>query len=112
MHTLACFQPRTYPEDFATAVANLFPALKASARGCPEVPAELPCARSLFAQNITSAEVVGLFEQADLDAVYTYLRGGTSLCLPPEWRVLFPVQARNVPCQATERPRKAARRNP
>ena len=112
MHTLACSQPRTYPEAFAACVADLFPALRATARWCPEVPADLTCARNLFAQNVTSIEVAGLFAHADLAAVYTYLRGGSSLCLPPEWRVLFPVQARGAPCQAAERPRKAARRNP
>ena len=82
---------RNYPQKFAEAVADIFHDLRSTARGCPPLPGSIPSALVQFQQHTTDPEVGELFEFADLDSVYVYLRGGTSLRIPPEWRPLFPV---------------------
>ena len=84
-------RPRTYPEALASGVAEIFHDLASSARGCPELPRKLPSALELFQQKQTAPEVAELFEFAELDSPYAYLRGGESLRIPPEWK------ARSVP---------------
>ena len=93
---LLSFQPRTYPAQFAAAIANIYDDLKQSALGCPGLPADLPRAIDTFRTNPTPPEVAELFEWADLQPVYKYLRGCKKLCIPDEWRSLFQVQCPTV----------------
>ena len=78
---------------FADAVANIFEDLRSSAKGCPAVP-DMPNGLSAFEAATTPPDVQRLFQQADLRSVYDYLRGGTHLEIPPEWKALFPARQR------------------
>ena len=71
---------------------DIFQELKATAKGKPALPAEIPDAIDLFARG-DGPGVEELFQAADLVAVYRYLRGGVHLRIPPEseWKPLFPV---------------------
>ena len=77
---------------FAAAVKDIFHELKATAKGKPALPAQLPDAIDLFAKG-DSPGIPELFESADLVSVYRYLRGGVHLKIPAEWKHLFPVIA-------------------
>ena len=84
-------QPRTYPAQFAAAIAGTYDDMKASACGCPALPATLVPAVDLFREHPTPQEVSELFQLADLESVYVYLRGCQKLRIPDPWRELFPV---------------------
>ena len=83
---------REYPQQFASAIAEIYDDLKTSSLGCPVLPETLPAGTTMFEENPTASEVTDLFEWADLGAVYDYLRGCKSLQMPQEWRSLFPVR--------------------
>ncbi|CAE7513266.1 unnamed protein product [Symbiodinium sp. CCMP2456] len=86
-----------YPLPFADAVADIFQDLKCSGKGCPTAPQTVPgSGLQAFSSAETPADVQRLFRQADLESVYDYLRGGTHLEMPPEWRSQLPVRARKV----------------
>ncbi|CAE7277947.1 ADS3 [Symbiodinium sp. CCMP2592] len=84
-----------YPTPFAEAVADIFEDLRSSAMGCPAVP-DMPSGSGLeaFKAAQTPADVQRLFRQADLRSAYDYMRGGTHLQIPPEWKALFPARHR------------------
>ena len=84
---------------FADAEANIFDDLRSSAMGCPAVP-DMPIGSGLeaFKAARTPPDVQRLFRQADLRSAYDYMRGGTHLQIPPEWKALFPARHRKRSC--------------
>ena len=75
--------------QFANALVDLFPDLVKTSCGRAPVPASgVPSALQSF-QNLKD-DHVGL-KWARLDEVYTYLRGGRDLRIPPHWRKFVPV---------------------
>ena len=57
----------------------------------PLGPSPCPTGPEILAS--TPEDVDGLFQTADLSAVYNYLRGGKGLELPPHWHLAMPHEA-------------------
>ena len=73
---------------FARRLIGLLDGMKASARGCPEVPAVVPDGRELMTNwPATNSED---WEFSALAEVYQYLRGNRNLKIPPSWRGITP----------------------
>ena len=77
---------------FGLAVVDLIEKIKASARGQPPLPTELPPAVKTFRSEGWHTSDVWMF--SDLAPVYRYLRGNSSLHIPGEWRRLVPKELR------------------
>ena len=82
------FAPRQYPMRFAREVLDMVEPMKASCRGLPEIPAELPPAIVTFSELEWETSEVWMF--VDLASVYEYLRGNKNLKIPTEWRPFVP----------------------
>ncbi|CAL1135641.1 unnamed protein product [Cladocopium goreaui] len=73
-----------YPDYFASTISVLIDDLKAAQRGTPEVPDPVPPALESF-QDLNSGKGSDLFEFADLESAFRYLRKGHSLRIPEGW---------------------------
>ena len=94
---IACLQPnqppilgglRIYPTPFARHLVDLLEDMKASAKGCPELPALVPHARETLANWPATNRKD--WEFSALAEVYQYLRGNRNLKIPTEWRGIVP----------------------
>lgn len=77
-----------YPMRFAREVLDMVESLKASCKGLPELPADLPPAIVTFSELQWETSDVWTF--VDLPPVYEYLRGNRNLKIPEEWRPFVP----------------------
>lgn len=73
---------------FARRVGDMVEGLKESKRGQPPIHQQLPPATETFSKMKWGS--TGLFYFADLSSIYTYLRFGKDLEIPPEWDGMFP----------------------
>ena len=92
-HTLvrgfATFAPaalRNYPSRFGLQLVSLFENLKADRKGAASCPVELPSAAATFAR----ASFQDMWDEADMASVCHYLRAGTKLSIPDEFRPFLP----------------------
>ena len=60
--------------------------LKATAQGCPPLPEALPSALASFLNAVDDPDHADLYRTANLGSIYEYLRGGSHLQIPPEWK--------------------------
>lgn len=81
---LSPWPPRIYPDYFASTISVLIDDLKAAQRGTPEVPDPVPPALESF-QDLNSGKGSDLFEFADLESAFRYVRKGHSLRIPEGW---------------------------
>ena len=75
---------------FGLAIAKIFEDLKATANGFTDAGESVPSALSSFKSMLDQDEDPELFRFANLNSPYEYLRGGTSLSIPAEWRAYVP----------------------
>lgn len=73
---------------FAREVLDMVESMKASCKGLPEIPPELPPAVVTFTELEWETSDVWMF--VDLGSVYEYLRGNKNLKIPTEWRPFVP----------------------
>ena len=92
--------------EFAQKIASLREELIGSTVRPPSPPPDLVSGPELFRANATSQELGELFERADLGSVYSYLRGGKMLKIPPEWKAHFPRGSPDRPCDAARLQKK------
>lgn len=81
-------QTQEYPVPFANNIAQLRGELVSSRPFDPLPPMRLPTGPEIL--DATPNDQQGLFATADLPAVYTYLRRGKGLKLPPHWQPYMP----------------------
>lgn len=81
--------PRIYPDLFGLTISELLDDLRSNQRGCPKLPECVPTAFQSMAGAV-SGTGENLFDHADLQSVYRYLRGCTHLCIPQDWECQFP----------------------
>ena len=81
--------PRIYPDLFGLTISEIIEDLKRCKFGCPDLPDQVPKAVESFKES-KSGKDWGLFDHADLEAVFRYLRKGTNLQIPKEWEELVP----------------------
>ena len=74
---------------FGITISELIDDLRANSLGCPKLPDPVPKALDSFSQSV-SGKGTGLFDHADLESVYRYLRKGTNLSIPKEWEGKVP----------------------
>ena len=74
---------------FARAVIDLIEDMKRSAKGMPELPAEVPTALQSF-QGWPGVDQVGEWHFAEFHHMFNYLRGNRKLSIPCEWRGVIP----------------------
>lgn len=85
-----CSSPlRIYPDRFGWTISELIKDLRRSSRGCPKIPDLIPKALDSF-RDSTSGKETGLFDHADLESAYKYIRGGHGLTIPKEWESEVP----------------------
>ena len=84
-------QLREYPKRFARELVKLSSSLLQTASGRPAIPGDgVPPALQTFT-SMEYGQHDGLFDFADLNEVYIYLRGGEGLNLPSlQWRDVLP----------------------
>lgn len=82
-------QPRIYPDRFGMSIADMIDDLKGSAYGCPKLPSHVPRAIDSY-QASKSGKGTSLFDHADLESAYKYIRGGRGLTIPKDWEGLVP----------------------
>ena len=85
---LACGGPelRVYPVGFGLQTVRMMPRLMTRGRGQPLRDIQSPVDGPEVFHSMTWSD----WEEARLTEVLVYLRGSTSLSLPPEWRAVFP----------------------
>jgi len=74
---------------FARKMVDLLEEMKATAAGCPSVPAEIPEALRCiteWSEKVSSED----WQFADFAALYQYLRGNRHLQIPQTWRGTIP----------------------
>ena len=81
--------PRIYPDYFASTISVLVDDLKAEQRGTPNVPDLVPPALQSFLK-LKSGKGSDLFEFADLESIFRYLRKGHNLRIPGDWAQYVP----------------------
>ena len=73
---------------FARAVVDLIEEMKANCAGQPRLEHPVPPAWKTLAMEWPVSE--GMWDFADFQSVFTYLRGSKRLNIPPEFRPVIP----------------------
>ena len=81
--------PRQYPMRLARHLAVNAEQLKEACLAKIPLPDEMPSAVEIF-QSMTYGSSPEPWGCVDLGDIFTYLRGGKKLNLPPEWKPLIP----------------------
>ena len=80
--------PRNYPMPFARAVTDKIEEFKRTAKGRPQLPANVPSALYTFSMlEWTENDVWG---SAGIEDFYLYLRKCNTVKIPEEWKPFFP----------------------
>lgn len=79
---------RSYPQRFGKAICDLMPKLKTEGLGRPV----LPCGEAEPAYVLLMNAPWSDWEEAHMSRVIRYLYTNKHLCLPPEWKQVFPLR--------------------
>lgn len=85
-----CPQLREYPVMFGLKLVELYEWLVGSCRGQPSLPPTIPTALETFQSMDIGDDEESLWSEASIVEVCKYLRGGTSLLIPPDFRPFLP----------------------
>lgn len=80
--------PRNYPRAFGEKLVALWSSLTTEKQGMPALPEDLPPATVTF----ESMDYGDKWSEANLVSVCHYLRAGSLLNIPANWRGLMPVK--------------------
>ena len=81
-------RPRIYPMPFARHLIDRLESMKASCKGAPTLPTEVPDAKDSFTQwTVVNSEDWQFSAMAE---VFQYLRGNRHLVIPQQWRGIIP----------------------
>ena len=80
------YMPRNYPPEFGSKVVQLFNQLISEKMGMPELPPVTPTSAETFA----SMSYEDVWPEAHMSSVAHWLRAGTHLEIPAEFRGLLP----------------------
>ncbi|CAK9089218.1 Uncharacterized protein SCF082_LOCUS42105 [Durusdinium trenchii] len=79
-----------YPVMFGLKLVELYEWLVGSCRGQPSLPPTIPTALETFQSMGIGDDEESLWSEASIVEVCKYLRGGTSLLIPPDFRPFLP----------------------